>query len=749
MYKLLAIFIFITNAVLSQYNVYEFSNGSHFVSTSSSSLVNSWAGGINNAQMAKLDVNFDNKEDFIVYDKSADRVMVFVQKNNEWVYEPVYTQYLPKIYNFIYIGDYNCDGKKDIFTNVPDNSQIRVYKNTSTSTQLSWSITYNELKATGVAGILYPITPGIYDMPAITDVDMDGDLDILLYDTNAGSGVVFNKNLSKETYGTCDTLIFEKHISCWGNFSITHDCNTLIGFGTGCPNYGGIHDARIMHDGVGISAADMDGNGTTDLFVSHVECNKISLLMNTGNNALGNITSKTDNYPTAIPVDMRKFPIAYYTDANFDNIPDLITSTNLPPDEQIYTQDYDETVWLYTNSGTTTNPGFNTLNKKFLQETMIDIGQHTAPALADYDHDGDYDLFVGSKGKTTGSFYIASLYLYENIGTKDTARYILKTDNYLALNTLGGSYLFPGFADINYDGALDLYFTISIPAQGSSIKYIINKNDSTRAFDLSNAVSTLPVSIYGGDKVTIFDINKDTKPDVFVASGTIGNLIYYKNTSSNPTTPSFTEETSTYLDYTYDFARKGFSVHFANLTSPDSIHMIIFQNKNPIKIRTSAYLSSPNFGAEDSLIIYNKLNTYNQTSKTGYYNTFASADLNGDGFKEILIGTESGGLMLLNNMRKKVTIIKPKPDTLPLYTNNGHNIGKNIYPNPTYDGVINIKIIPNTQLTVFDIYGKEVCYTTIFENEFLKTIKITDTKGIFFIFQKNKSHFLASKVVYN
>lgn len=56
------------------------------------------------------------------------------------------------------------------------------------------------------------------DIPAIEDVDGDGDLDIITFSI-LGSQVEYHKNLSMERYGDCDSLDYELRNKCWGFFT--------------------------------------------------------------------------------------------------------------------------------------------------------------------------------------------------------------------------------------------------------------------------------------------------------------------------------------------------------------------------------------------------------------------------------------------------------------------------------------------------------------------------------------------------
>ena len=41
-------------------------------------LTSAWAGGINSAQISTIDLNFDQIEDVVVFDKSGDKILPFI-----------------------------------------------------------------------------------------------------------------------------------------------------------------------------------------------------------------------------------------------------------------------------------------------------------------------------------------------------------------------------------------------------------------------------------------------------------------------------------------------------------------------------------------------------------------------------------------------------------------------------------------------------------------------------------------------
>ena len=92
-------------------------------------LSNPWAGGLNSGQYSKMDVNNDQLEDLIIFDRTNNRISVFVvDQEGQYVYDPIYTTIFPSdITDWMLLRDFNCDGLKDIFTSDPFG--IRVFVN--------------------------------------------------------------------------------------------------------------------------------------------------------------------------------------------------------------------------------------------------------------------------------------------------------------------------------------------------------------------------------------------------------------------------------------------------------------------------------------------------------------------------------------------------------------------------------------------------------------------------------------------
>jgi len=156
--------------------------------------------------------------DLFIFDRVGDKVNTYINQGSvgsaSYKHVPSYESEFPVLSKWVLLRDFNGDGKKDIFTYT--SGGIKVWKNTS-----SGSISFNLEKPliySQFPTILSNLYVSSVDIPAIDDIDGDGDLDVLTFDI-FGNYLEYHRNLSQETYGHNDSLIFELRNRCWGHYS--------------------------------------------------------------------------------------------------------------------------------------------------------------------------------------------------------------------------------------------------------------------------------------------------------------------------------------------------------------------------------------------------------------------------------------------------------------------------------------------------------------------------------------------------
>jgi hypothetical protein len=168
-----------------------------------------------------MDLNGDKLLDIIVFDRYDSKVMPFLRLENDvFQYAPEYEASLPKGLNYFKTADINSDGKWDIFT-LSESSNLLIYINQTTAGS-------NKLKFNGLGTwfyrnqndsaqqILYnPLSFSKFDLPEISDIDGDGDLDILSYDEGNYTYRLF-KDVRAEKKWPRDTFEFQIMDVCVG-----------------------------------------------------------------------------------------------------------------------------------------------------------------------------------------------------------------------------------------------------------------------------------------------------------------------------------------------------------------------------------------------------------------------------------------------------------------------------------------------------------------------------------------------------
>ena len=250
-------------------------NDSILVKKGGDTLAFPWAGGLNHAQFSTIDIDFDGNEDLFVFDRSTNQLRVFLKKdvNGTFEYEFLYDSrsLFPEDVRYrAKMVDYNNDGKKDLFTY--GIGGVKVYRNIGNATDgLQWELAKDRLESQYVSSFSNLYVSSI-DIPAYVDVDYDGDIDILTFHIG-GERVEYHKNLSMETYGIPDSLIFELKNECWGKFMENSSNNSLELDATsgpcGSPNIGN-PEKYLRHAGSTLLALDLNEDRVMDLVLGDV-----------------------------------------------------------------------------------------------------------------------------------------------------------------------------------------------------------------------------------------------------------------------------------------------------------------------------------------------------------------------------------------------------------------------------------------------------------------------------------------------
>lgn len=428
MKNLLFLLLFFFSANILAQGIQFTRNTSLSVKDSNGDMANPWAGGFNSAQFSSIDVNGDGRDDLFSFDRTNQVISVFLQQTNgSYVYAPEYIKKFPSLENWALCADYDGDGLKDLFCSAP--AGIKVFKNTSKAGILTFSEVANPLMSEGFAGKIN-LYVASSDIPAIGDVDGDGDVDILAFEPG-GHYIEWHQNMSKEM-GKPLGLVFKKSAQNWGGF-LHNDCRDIL-FTQNQPTGLSVHAAgaasQTMHVGNSLALLDVEKDGIPNVLFGHVSCSNLVFLSNSGTLSQAKFGQANYDFPSNDPVAVAAFAAAYPIDINGDGKVEILVSTNTY-DNGGYLQDFQHSATLYSFQ----NGTWLRKTDAFLQAGMIDVGEGASPVWWDADGDGDLDLLIGNQGIRGNQGVRASIYFYENVGSATQPSLIFRTSDFNLFST--------------------------------------------------------------------------------------------------------------------------------------------------------------------------------------------------------------------------------------------------------------------------------------------------------------------------
>ena len=290
----------------------------------------------------------------------------------------------------------------------------------------------------------------------------------------------------------------------------------------------------------GSSWGDYDNDGYLDLYVANINpgsgtsASPNSLHTNNGNATFTKETTATVG--DIVKTQSTSSGAVAWLDYNNDGYLDAATSN-----QKVYPGTAAKNL-LYRNSGSSPFT-FTEVSNVF---TTTEDTKRAGLTFADFDKDGDIDIFVAS-----GTEYKKNI-LYENNGSPSynfTAVTLLESGSSVGKPVQGASW-----GDIDNDGDLDLYLVSGADDNGNAQANDLFRNDNGTLVHVTSGVGPLITDVDFSYASAFGDFDNDGDLDLFVGNDG-GYPTYQCRLYENDGTGVFTANTSTTLTVNNDFAR--------------------------------------------------------------------------------------------------------------------------------------------------------------------------------------------------
>ena len=698
-----------------------------------------FAGGMQAPQFSQADLDFDGDLDLFVFDRSGDVISTYENNSNEYVYAPKLSESFPVLREWAYLKDYNDDGIADLFCSPSMQvfDGIEVWTGRNDNGKLTFDLKkFDQFVHDGlffVFGVdmeFFNVYVPTDDFPVIDDVNNDGDLDVISFGTG-GSQIWYYENQVIEQGLPKDTFAFILADDCYGGAfesEVSQDLflsETFNGCAQGIKDYDENNKSGGIHAGSTLLNLDANNDGLYDLLIGDLANSNMTLAFNGGTTNNAWFIDQDIHFPEYNEViEMPFFLGSFQIDFDFDGDQDLIATCN----RKIGVQNVNN-IWLYEKISNTDPQPYILVQKDFLVDGMIELGEFTAPTFIDVDQDGLMDIIVGTSGEyITNTISNTSMTYLKNVGTKIQPEFIVEDSDWLNFSdfkefTIGPA---PSFGDLDNDGDIDLI----IGERTGKLYYYENTAGAGNPLEFAAPVAEYKnIDVGNYSKPLIVDLDEDGLSDLVIGEVSVNDddpfypvrrscLNFFKNIGEigNP-------------DFSNDPENEGNTPFLGQVISSTP-----FQSKASCApcLAKSNDESLLFVGSETGAIdvfgnvigniddpferIFDDLYNIHIGSKS----TPCAFDIDNDGFLELLVGNERGGLNFFSTDILSMTSNTNETDT---------NLIVTLYPNPSTESVTISSNIDWDNMQLIDVAGRKVL-----DKPYSSQLEITDINpGIYFL----------------
>lgn len=357
----------------------------------------------------------------------------------------------------------------------------------------------------------------------VGDYDNDGDPDIYVsngFYTDGEENVLYRNNGD----GTFSDVTIEAGVEAFAQGSSTiffdYDNDGLLDIYATCfdqtdflfHNLGNGRFANVTEEAgikkvesIGVNAFDYDNDGLLDILVGNgvlTEGRRNNFYHNNGDGKFTDIVESAN--------------LEFSSGTNFPAVCDYDNDGDM----DVYLTNYIGPGILYQNNGDGTF-------KDVMEEAgIVSEDRSWTATWADYDNDGDFDLFVA--GFFVPGWPESHCKLYRNNGDGTFGDVTVE----VGLGQIGNGYIYSSFADYGNDGYLDLYVTRNGGVQGPLPNFMFRNNGDGKFIDVTEEAGLLKNDVASSN--VLFDYDGDGDLDIYLTQW-LGepNRLYRNNGNEN------------------------------------------------------------------------------------------------------------------------------------------------------------------------------------------------------------------------
>ena len=533
------------------------------------------------------------------------------------------------------LGDVDGDGDLDAVVGEV-NGDLKYYQNQGTASNP------NYVEVTGSNNPFNGIDVGVHSAPTLAYVDGDGDLDAVVGEFDGTLNYFFSELITvfPEVTGSnnpfngidvgLDSTVTLADVDGDGDLDVVvGETNGTLNYyqnqGTATnPNYVELTDSNNPFNGIDVGRystpdlADVDGDGDLDAVVGELD-GILNYYQNQGTASNPNYVELTGSNNPFNGIDVGIFSTPDLGDVDGDGDLDAVVGES------------DGNLKYYQNQGTATNPNYVELTGSNNPFNGIDVGFYSAPTLGDIDGDGDLDVVVGESD--------GNLFYFQNQGTATNPNYVELTGSNNPFNGLDvGRYSTPTFADVDGDGDLDAV----VGENSGTLNYLQNPilGSYQEVTGSNNPFNGIDVGTFSTP--TFADVDGDGDLDAVVGENS-GTLNYFQNNGS-ATNPNYVEVTGSNNPFNGIDVGSFSTPDLGDVDGDGDLDAVVGESNGNLKYyQNNGSATNPNY-----VEVTGSNNPFNGLD-VGLYSTHTLADVDGDGDLDAVLGETNGTLKYYQN----------------------------------------------------------------------------------------------------